>query len=220
MDADDASGLCCCAEGDDRRMSDASAASDEDLVRRVRAGDEAAARLLFERHLPALRAKARARLPSSLRGKVAESDVIQDAWLAAFLDVGKFEDRGDKSFEKWLQKILRHKLLDEVRRHAGVGKRDARREERLGTDAPVADTGQPSPSADFASVERSAALSAAIDDLPSDQAAVLRWVHQEGLTLTEAGARMGRSADAARKLSGRALVRLGGRLGGGESTTS
>ncbi len=32
----------------------------------MRAGDEAAARLLFERHLPALRAKARARLPTAL----------------------------------------------------------------------------------------------------------------------------------------------------------
>jgi RNA polymerase sigma-70 factor (ECF subfamily) len=193
-------------------MSDASQISDEDLVRRVRAGDEAAARLLFERHLPALRAKARARLPAALRGKVAESDVIQDAWLAAFLDVGNFEDRGDGSFGRWLQKILRHKLLDEVRRHAGVGKRDARREQRLVTDAPVADTGQLSPSAEVVSIERSAALSAAIDDLPSDQGTVLRWIHQEGLTLVEAGARMGRSADAVRKLYGRALIHLGGRI--------
>ena len=201
-------------------MSDASQNSDEDLVRRVRAGDEAAARLLFERHLPALRAKARARLPAALRGKVGESDVIQEAWLAAYLSLPGFEDRGDGSFEKWLQKILRHKLLDDVRRHAGVGKRDARREQRLATDAPVADTGQPSPSAEVVSIERSAALRAAIDDLPSDQATVLRWIHQEGLTLVEAGERMGRSADAVRKLYGRALVRLGGRLGGGPDTTS
>ena len=203
-------------------MSDASQDSDEELVRRVKAGDEAAARLLFERHLPALRAKARARLPSALKGKVAESDVIQDAWLAAFLDVGKFEDRGDGSFAKWLQKILRHKLLDEVRRHAGVGKRDVRREQRLATETPVADTGQPSPSAEVVSIERAAALRAAIDDLPSDQATVLRLIHQEGLTQVEAGERMGRSADAVRKLYGRAIVRLGAQLpnavGGGPDT--
>jgi RNA polymerase sigma-70 factor (ECF subfamily) len=202
------------------RISDASQSSDEELVRRVRAGDEAAAHLLFERHLPALRAKARARLPAAVRGKVAESDIIQDAWLAAFRDVGRFEDRGDASFEKWLQQILRHKLLDEVRRHAGVGKRDARREQRLATDTPVADKARPSPSAELVSIERSAALRAAIDQLPPDQAMVVRWVHQEGLTLVEAGERMGRSADAARKLYGRALVRLGGRLGREESTTS
>jgi len=194
--------------------------SDEDLVRRVRAGDEAAARLLFERHLPELRAKARARLPAALRAKVGASDVVQEAWLAAYLSLPGFEDRGDRSFAKWLQRILEHKLLDEIRRHAGASKRDARREQRMATDTPVADTGQPSPSAEVVSIERSAALSAAIDDLPSDQATVLRWIHQEGLTLVEAGERMGRSADAVRKLYGRALVRLGGRLGGGKSTSS
>jgi RNA polymerase sigma-70 factor (ECF subfamily) len=198
--------------------------SDEELVRRVRAGDEAAARLLFERHAAELRAKAGARLPAALRGKVAASDVVQEAWLAAFLSLPGFEDRGDRSFAKWLQRILEHKLLDEIRRHAGVGKRDARREERLATETPVADTGQPTPSAEVVSIERTAALSAAIDELPSDQATVLRWIHQEGLTLVEAGERMGRSADAVRKLYGRALVRLGGRLGAGldgqESTTS
>ena len=96
------------------RTPDASQSSDEELVRRVRAGDEAAARLLFERHLPSLRAKARARLPTALRGKVAESDVIQEAWLAAYLALGKFEDRGDGSFGRWLRGILEHKVLEEV----------------------------------------------------------------------------------------------------------
>jgi RNA polymerase sigma-70 factor, ECF subfamily len=194
-------------------MSDG-AEPDEALVRRVRDGDEAAARLLFERHLPDLRASVRRRLPAALRGKVGESDVIQEAWLAAYLALPGFQDRGDRSFVKWLQTILDNKVRDEVRRHARVGKRDARREERLATDAAVADTGQPSPSALAGSIERSAALSAAIADLPSDYAEILRWVHQEGLTLTDAGERMGRSADAARKLYGRAMVQLGDRLGG------
>jgi len=194
--------------------------SDEEVVRRVVDGDEAAASILFDRHAAALRASVRRHLPAALRAKVGESDVVQEAWLAAYLSLPGFEDRGDRSFVKWLQRILEHKVNDEIRRHAGVAKRDARREERLATGAAVADAGQASPSAEVASIERSAALRAAIDDLPSDQAAVVRWVHQEGLTLTEAGARMGRSADAARKLYGRALVRLGGRLGGGASTTS
>ena len=87
-------------------------------------------------------------------------------------------------------------------------------------DAPVVDTGQASPSAEVAAAERSASLRETIDDLPSDHATVLRLIHQEGLTLTEAGARMNRSADAVRKLYGRALVALGGRIRGGEGTTS
>jgi RNA polymerase sigma-70 factor (ECF subfamily) len=204
-------------------MSDAQPPTDEDLVRRVRAGDEAAARLLFERHLPALRAKARARLPSTLRGKVAESDVIQDAWLAAFLDVGKFEDRGDGSFGKWLRAILEHKIGHEIERHVAAGKRDVRRERRMRTgsvDGFGATPDQPSPSGQAVSAEEEDLLRAAVASLPDDYATVVRLVHIEGLTLVDAGARMGRSADATRKLYGRALAAMAGKLRDPRSTGS
>jgi RNA polymerase sigma-70 factor (ECF subfamily) len=192
--------------------------SDEDLVRRVRAGDEAAARLLFERHLPELRAKARARLPASMRGKVAESDVIQDAWLAAFLDVANFEDRGDGSFGRWLRRILESKIDDELRRHLVFQKRNVRREVRLATEAAGLEParGQPSPSAELKDEEEAARLRAVIESLSEDYATVIRLVHDEGLTLVEAGARMGRTPDAARMLYSRAMERLSDRLGGGD----
>ena len=199
-------------------MSDASQDSDEELVRRVKASDEAAARLLFERHLPALRAKARARLPDALKGKVAESDVIQDAWLAAFLDIGKFEDRGDGSFGAWVRRILESKIDDALRRHLVFRKRDARREVRLATEAAGLEParGQPSPSAELKDEEEAARLRAVIDSLSEDYATVIRLVHHEGLTLVEAGARMGRTPDATRMLYSRAMKRLADRLGGGE----
>src|SRR5262245_36494023 len=118
-------------------MSDAESPSEEEVVRRARGGDEAAARLLFDRHLPELRAKVRARLPAPLRGKVGESDVIQEAYLAAFLGLSDFEGRGDGSFGRWLRGILDHKIADEVRRHVEAEMRDARREVRLPTEADV-----------------------------------------------------------------------------------
>ena len=196
-------------------MSDASKGSDEELVRRVRAGDEAAARLLFERHLPALRAKARARLPKALRGRVAESDVIQDAWLAAFIDVGRFEDRGDGSFGKWLRGILAHKIGHEIDRHVAAGKRDVRREQRMRTgsvDGFGAAPDQSTPSEEAVSAEEQDVLRAAVATLPEDHATVVRLVHIEGLSLVDAGARMGRSADAARKLYGRAMASMAEKL--------
>ena len=49
---------------------------------------------------------------------------------------------------------------------------------------------------------------------------VIRLVHVEGLTLVDAGARMGRSADAARKLYGRALAAMAERLRGAKDTAS
>jgi RNA polymerase sigma-70 factor (ECF subfamily) len=202
-------------------MAEASEPTDEDLVRRVRAGDETAARELFDRHLPALRAKAKARLPQSLRGKVAESDVVQDAWLAAFLDVGKFEDRGEGSFGKWLRGILENKIGHEIGRHLAAGKRDVRREQRMRTgsaDGFGATPGQPSPSEEAVSAEEEEALRAAVASLPDDYATVVRLVHVEGLTLVDAGARMGRSADATRKLYGRAMEAMAGKLRDADDT--
>jgi RNA polymerase sigma-70 factor (ECF subfamily) len=195
-------------------MHGADEPTDEELVRRVRAGDEAAARLLFERHLPALRAKARARLPESLRGKVGASDVVQEAWLAAFVALGDFEDRGDGSFGAWLRTILERRVADEVRRHVEAGGRDVRREVRLPTTAMGSGVPAPqvSPSAEAVAGERSAALRDGVDGLDEDHRTVIRLVHEEGLTLVDAGRRMGRSPDAARKLYGRALLRLSERL--------
>jgi len=191
--------------------------TDEEFVRRALAGDGAAAGALFDRHAASLRACVGARLPAALRGKVGESDVVQEAWLAAYVSLGKFEDRGDGSFGAWLRRIVERKVVDEVRRHADAAMRDARRERRLATDADVAAADQPSPSGEAAAAEESVAIRAAVADLPSDYAAVIRLIHQEELTLVEAGRRMGRSADAVRKLYGRALACLVDRVGGRES---
>jgi RNA polymerase sigma-70 factor (ECF subfamily) len=190
--------------------------SDEEIVRRVLAGDVEASGLLFGRHLPALRASVRGRLPPLLRGKLGESDVVQETYLAAYLSLGNFEDRGDGSFAAWLRQILEHKLVDEIRRHGEAATRDPRREERLPTDAGIAAPGQPTPSVVVAAAEESAAVRAAVAALPSDYAVVIRLIHQEGITLVEAGRRMDRSADAVRKLYGRALACLVDRIGGAE----
>src|SRR5262245_3182593 len=158
-------------------MADLTDPSDEDLARRILAGDGDAAGVLFDRHAAALRASVRARLPAAMRGKVGESDVLQEAWLAAYLSLGKFEDRGDGSFAAWLRKILERKLVDEVRRHTDAAMRDARREERLATDAGVPAPDQPSPSGEVAAAEESTAIRAAVAELPSDYAAVIRLIH-------------------------------------------
>jgi RNA polymerase sigma-70 factor (ECF subfamily) len=189
---------------------------DEDLVRKIRDGDAAAARALFDRHAAALRAQVRKKLPNELRAKVGASDVIQEAYLAAFLRLTQFEDRGDGSFERWVRGILDHKLLDEVRRHAESQKRAARRETRIrtGDDRRRLAARTPSPSAEVAAAEEAAALRAAIDRIGGDHGQVLRLVHVEGLTLVAAAERMGRSAGAVEKLYGRALARLSERIRG------
>jgi len=195
---------------------------DGDMIDLVQAGDEVAARELFDRFMPALRARVRRKLPPSMRRKVAESDVIQEAYLAAFLSLGDFEDRGEASFRRWLGKILEHKLLDEVRRYFGTHKRDARREQTVGGDVPGVKepASDPSPSMHAMAAEERAALWQAVDRLAKDYQTVLGLVHRNGLTLTEAGERMGRSADAARKLYGRAIAKLTEGMNGREDEST
>lgn len=196
------------------------AADEDEQIRAVQAGDEAAARALFERYAPTLRTQVRRRMPPGVRRKVADSDVLQEAYVAAFLSLGSFERQGDDAFRAWLGRILEHKILDEVRRWFGTSMRDARRDQTLaGEDAvPEVSASDPSPSMQAMAAEERAALWRAVADLPDDYATIVRLVHQAGLTLTEAGARMGRSGDAARKLYGRAVARLAdGLLGGGEA---
>ena len=66
--------------------------------------------------------------------------------------------------------------------------------------------------------DQAANLRRVVDSLPAEHAAALRLVHLEGLTLAEAGAQMGKSAEAVRKIYGRALARLAERLRGAGGT--
>src|SRR5262245_37506953 len=197
-------------------MSEGARASDEELARRVRDGDTDAARILFDRHAASLRAQVRKKLPNELRAKVGASDVLQEAYLAAFLRITRFEDRGDGSFARWLRGILDHKLLDGARRQVEGQKRAAGRETRIRTrdERPHLAARRASPSAEVAAAEDAARLREVIDSLAPDHAAVLRHVHLDGLTLVDTAARMGRSADAIEKLYGRALARLSERVRG------
>jgi len=191
-------------------VASASEPSDEQLVRRVRDGDSVAARLLFDRHAASLRAQVRRKLPGELQAKVGASDVIQEAYLAAFLRLTQFEDRGDGSFARWVRGILDHKLLDEVRRHGETQKRAAARETRIKTrdESPRLAEERRTPSEEAVAAEDADMLRTKLELLPEQHRAILRLVHDEGLSLVDAGARMGRTPDAARMLYGRAVAKL------------
>lgn len=193
---------------------DLSRIADEDLVRRVLAGDQAAARALYERHEPLLRSRARRRLVGGLSRKVGASDIVQETYLAAFADLAAFEDRGPGSFRGWLEAVLDYRAKDEVRRHLGAEKRSVRRE--ISRDPAVSDSGPvapgASPSAEAAGEEERTLVANAIEAMEGDDRLVLRLVHLEGKDFPEAARELGRSPDAARKLYARAVLRLGRRI--------
>ena len=88
--------------------------SDLDLVRRWQAGEERAARLLVERHAPAL-----SRYASSLGARGDVEELVQDTFVRAFGAIGSF--RGDSSLRTWLFTIQRRLLLDRSRASRGKG---------------------------------------------------------------------------------------------------
>jgi RNA polymerase sigma-70 factor (ECF subfamily) len=182
-------------------------AEDETLVVLVRAGDERAARVLFSRHEPLLKARAR-RFVGGIGRKVGASDVLQEAFLAAFQGLEGFEDQGPGSFRRWLESILNHKAADLVKRHVGAGRRSAKREVSASNVTPPR-AADPSPSAAAASEEERAALRRAVEALEGDDRTVLDLVHLQGRDFAAASIAMRRSPEAVRKLYGRAVLRLG-----------
>jgi len=191
--------------------------SDEELARRIRDGDESAAQALFDRHLTDLRARARHLLPALLRRKVAESDVIQEAYLAAFLRLGDFRDEGEGSFGLWLGKILEHKVKHEISRYLGTDKRAAVREvhrAHSSTSAGIGDPPDPGPTASAAAVHRESQeeLREAMAGLSEDHRSVMRMVNLEGLPIRAVAELMDRSEAAVYKLYARALAEFGKRL--------
>jgi RNA polymerase sigma-70 factor (ECF subfamily) len=89
------------ARGEDDR-------GDLELIARWKAGDQAAATKLVERHSPAL---ARFAVSSGARSDVEE--LVQDTFVRAFNSLDGF--RGESSFRTWLFTIERRLLLDRIR---------------------------------------------------------------------------------------------------------
>jgi RNA polymerase sigma-70 factor (ECF subfamily) len=184
--------------------------SDEALAALAREGDEGAFRTLVARYRERLLAAASRRLPAALRGRVSSSDVVQDALVAAHRRIAAFEDRGEGSFGRWLAAILDNKVKDEVRDHLGRERRNANREVLLGSRpsaAPFLDKA-PSPHARAQAKEQHAIVVEALASLSEDQQAVLRLVHEGGMTIAQAAEHLRRSPDAVRKLYARGVANL------------
>jgi RNA polymerase sigma-70 factor (ECF subfamily) len=107
------------------------AASDSfaDLMARLRAGDEAAAREVFQRFVGKLICLARRQFNAVLRGKVDPEDVVQSAYKSFFLrhGAGKLEVKDWGNLWGLLTVITLRKCLDRVEYHQAEC-RDVQRE--------------------------------------------------------------------------------------------
>jgi RNA polymerase sigma-70 factor (ECF subfamily) len=184
--------------------------TDEALVDRLRAGDEAAFGALVQRHHVRLLRTAESLTPS----RAVAEEVVQDTWLAVVRGIDRFEGRA--SVKTWLLRIL-------VNRARTAGARELRSvplDPRPGPAVPIerfASTGAwaspPAPWADEAEdrvvAERLARrVKASLGELPEGQRQVLLLRDVEGLPSAEVCDLLGLSEGNQRVLLHRARARM------------
>jgi RNA polymerase sigma-70 factor (ECF subfamily) len=183
----------------------------------ARAGSNEALGEAFEHCRRYLLTIANRELDADLRAKGGASDLVQETFADAQKLFDRFDGASDEEWQAWLRQLLIYNIAGFTRRFR-TGKRSAGREAVLpgaesagGWSAQLAaDTA--GPSAIVRGAEEAAAVERAVARLPEDYRQVLRWRYQEDLSFEEIAARLGRTANAARKLWVRAIGQLQAQL--------
>jgi RNA polymerase sigma-70 factor (ECF subfamily) len=164
------------------------AASDEDLMLRIAAGDEPAFQVLARRYAPLA-----LRLARRVTGSGADAEEIaQEALLRVWINAPRW--RPLASFRTWFYRIVLNLCLNR-RRRAPLLPLDA-----------AADAADPRPDAVHGLEQREVqrALADAIAALPERQRAVITLTYHEGLSNAESAASLGTSVSAVETLLVRA----------------
>lgn len=171
------------------------------LIQRVREGDKDALERLIHRHLAPLRRYVSGRLPRWARDLADTDDLVQDTLLRTFSRMDGFEVRGAGALHAYLRQAVMNRLRDELRRK---GRAPALVDV---DDLDVA--GQGSPLEDAIGAEAAARYVAALARLePEEREAIIGRVEMEYSYADLADVLGKPTADAARKATRRALLRL------------
>jgi RNA polymerase sigma-70 factor (ECF subfamily) len=176
--------------------------SDEELVRRVRAGETALFETLMRRYNQRLFRVARA----ILRDEAEAEDVMQQAYVNAYAHLGQFAERA--RFGTWLTRIAVHEALGRLRRRGRFEEADAMPdwEERT---MDLIGAAERNPEQQALRREMRAILEAAFEAIPEIYRTVFMLREVEGLSTADAAECLSISEDAVktRLFRARALLR-------------
>jgi RNA polymerase sigma-70 factor (ECF subfamily) len=173
-----------------------------------------------------LRLLARLQLSPRLAGKIDLSGVVQQTLLEAYQAGDRFP--GDPTGQAaWLRRVLANNLTDEIRRLGSrrqQGTKEQSLEQALEESSARVEAWlareELTPGRAAVHREQLARLAEALPRLPDDQRLALELHHLQGLSLADAGQRLGRSREAVAGLVFRGLKKLRSLLaekGSGES---
>jgi RNA polymerase sigma-70 factor (ECF subfamily) len=157
-----------------------------------------------------LLAVANRELDSALRPKAAASDLVQETFLRAQQNFGRFHGATEEELVAWLRRILLNELGRLRQQFRETDKRDLSREAPLELEPGGLDLPRETPSPVDRAIHREEEerLASAISRLPEDYQQVIQLRHRENLNFDAIGRTMNRSADAARMLWHRAFEKL------------
>jgi RNA polymerase sigma-70 factor (ECF subfamily) len=152
-------------------------------------------------------------LHARVQAKVGPSDLVQQTFLEAQRDFARFTGGTEDDLLAWLRCILLHNVANTHRCYLATEKRAVAREVALPQLLANDPRGEPaaptaSPSSIVGAREQDAALAAALECLPDHYRQIIEWRNYDRLEFEVIGQRLGRSAEAARKLWGRAVEQL------------
>jgi RNA polymerase sigma-70 factor (ECF subfamily) len=156
--------------------------ADEDIVRRVLAGDVASFELIMRRYNQRV-----FRIVRSILGDDDEAeDVVQEAYVRAYEHLGRFEGRS--KFSTWLTRIAVHEATARRRRRRRLRLVDLHDAETVRMQPLSNDTNTPD---EIGSAELGGVLRQAIDGLPAELRVVFTARLVEGLDTSEAAECLG-----------------------------
>lgn len=150
-----------------------------------------------------LRSVATQLIPAPLRGRMDESDLVQETLLRGASQLEQFAGSTDAEFAAWLRQILQNVVVDSLRHHT-ADKRDVHRETTFLEAEPTQDGGR---SRELMRREELQRVEAALMLLTAEQRQVVE-LRSKGLSFVEIGQVVGRTPDATRMLWGRTIERL------------
>jgi RNA polymerase sigma-70 factor (ECF subfamily) len=159
--------------------SPAPAADWGDLLARVRAGDDDAARVVVERLHGHVRKIVLAHLPR----REEPEDLMQEAFLRMFDRLDQY--RGAVAFENWVARITVHVCIDRLRRQRARPEwrwADLSEEQQALVEATAATEADPGPSAPENAREL---LDQLLASLKPEEQMILRWFDLEQKTIAE-----------------------------------
>jgi RNA polymerase sigma-70 factor (ECF subfamily) len=155
----------------------ASAMTDEEVVKRVRAGETALFEVIMRRYNQRLYRVAR-----SILGNDAEAeDVMQDAYVRSYMHLKQFDGRA--KFSTWLTKIAVHEALARARKRQKIVEIDATSGSTEGRMS--LQSKEPSPEQEVLTHTMRIVLEAAIDRLPDTYRSVFMLREIEGMNTAE-----------------------------------